>query len=450
MKKLLLVGMCTCLLEGCAKVVDNNGVTDSVKRIYAFHPERYSMPDEEEYISFTESFDTDKWQKDYEHWWTQRRDLRDAASPYQSYLDSFTEKTLPVMLIPEQNENKVYSPLNLYLALGLLAESTDGSSRQQILDLLGTSDMETLRKVANSQWNANYSTDACLTSILSNSLWVDNAFPFKESLLKTLSDDYHADVFSGDMGSEEMNNAVKNWIDETTGNLLQDVSDGIELDVETKLVLVSSILYQARWNSEFLKESTTEETFHSPDGDLTVEMMHASHGSYYFFTENYSAISLPLSNSGSMWFVLPDEGVDIRTLLSDNKVMKMVSSMGSTVESMYLIIDMAIPKMDIMSDTDLNAPLEIFGVRDVFDQAIADFSAATDEDLWLEQAKHAARVKTDEEGVSAAAFTMFSATGTGAPPEDRIDFIVDRPFLFILTGETGSVLFVGVVNNPNG
>jgi len=34
------------------------------------------------------------------------------------------------------------------------------------------------------------------------------------------------------------------------------------------------------------------------------------------------------------------------------------------------------------------------------------------------------------------------------PPKDEVDFVLDRPFLFVLTGTDGMPLFVGVVNDP--
>ena len=39
--------------------------------------------------------------------------------------DDFTAKSLPVMLADLNGENRVYSPLNVYMALGMLAEITD-------------------------------------------------------------------------------------------------------------------------------------------------------------------------------------------------------------------------------------------------------------------------------------------------------------------------------------
>ena len=36
------------------------------------------------------------------------------------------------------------------------------------------------------------------------------------------------------------------------------------------------------------------------------------------------------------------------------------------------------------------------------------------------------------------------------PPDDEVDFTLDRPFLFAVTGDSDLPLFTGVVNQPNG
>ena len=72
------------------------------------------------------------------------------------------------------------------------------------------------------------------------------------------------------------------------------------------------------------------------------------------------------------------------------------------------------------------------------------------EPIAVSQAAHAARVTVDEEGCTAAAFTVISAA-TGTPMvEEEADFVLDRPFLFCITGESGLPLFVGVVHTPAG
>jgi serine protease inhibitor len=57
-------------------------------------------------------------------------------------------------------------------------------------------------------------------------------------------------------------------------------------------------------------------------------------------------------------------------------------------------------------------------------------------------------VTIDEEGVTAAAYTVMEMTGDSAPPVEEVSFTLDRPFLFVLTGQGGEILFSGTVNQP--
>ena len=57
-------------------------------------------------------------------------------------------------------------------------------------------------------------------------------------------------------------------------------------------------------------------------------------------------------------------------------------------------------------------------------------------------------VAIDEEGVTAASYIELPAAGAAMPPEEIIDFILDRPFLFVITNRYDLPLFAGVVNEP--
>ena len=116
----------------------------------------------------------------------------------------------------------------------------------------------------------------------------------------------------------------------------------------------------------------------------------------------------------------------------------------------YLIVNLSLPKFDISSDIDLTDGLKALGITDIFNVAKSDFSALTENanGIILTKADHAARVTVDEEGVKAAAYTVLMKCGSAAPPDEKIDFVLDRPFIFVITGNSGLPLFVGVVNNP--
>ena len=107
------------------------------------------------------------------------------------------------------------------------------------------------------------------------------------------------------------------------------------------------------------------------------------------------------------------------------------------------------PKFDISSDLDILDTLAQLGMTDVMDDEKSDFTPLTTADSALEltQAKHAARVKIDEDGCEAATYTILSVCETAAmPPEEIVEFKLDEPFLFAITGADGLPLFAGIVN----
>ena len=54
----------------------------------------------------------------------------------------------------------------------------------------------------------------------------------------------------------------------------------------------------------------------------------------------------------------------------------------------------------------------------------------------------------NEKGVTAAAFTWIPAAGAAPPPETEINFVLDRPFLFVVESRDGLPVFAGIVNTP--
>ena len=376
-----------------------------------------------------------------------------AEAGYADGLEPFFASSIREFLSNSNGANKVYSPINVYMALAMLAEVTDGESRQQIRTLLGSENIEALRSQAASVWNANYSNDGAVTSILANSLWLNESVNFNQATMDSLAKNYYASSFRGEMGSEEFNQALRDWINEQTGGLLEAQADGLSMDPETVMALASTIYYRAKWHSEFNEGRTEKGLFHllSADGEtVECDFMHKGGSNTYYWADQFGAVSMSLEGSGKMWFLLPDEGVAMDDLLADEQTMEFLNSNGNWENSKHLIVNMSVPKFDVVSDFDLGDGLRALGVTDVFDVTVADFSPMTSEvaEIFLSKADHAARVAIDEEGVTAAAYTVMMMAGAAAPPEEEMDFVLDRPFLFAMTGYDGLPLFVGVVNQP--
>lgn len=366
-----------------------------------------------------------------------------------SDLSDFVRRSTAELLSGTDGENRVYSPLNVYMALAMLAEVTEGDSRAQILSLLGVDSLDTLRTRANAIWNANYRDDGAVTSLLANSLWLDEDISYQKGTLKRLARDYFASSYRGQMGDPAYDEAFRDWLNEQTGGLLAEQIGGLELPAETVFALASTVYFCAKWKDEFLEDATEEGVFHGAEGDVPCEYMCQSGSDYYYWGEQYGAICRRFEEGGKMWFLLPDEGKTVDDLLADSEVMDMILTNGIWENSKNLIVHQRIVKFDVSSQLDLSEGLQALGVTDVFHAAVSDFSPMTDMDgLYLSRATHGARVCIDEEGCTAAAYTVMIGVGAAAPPEEEIDFVLDRPFVFVITGEDGLPLFIGVVNQP--
>lgn len=411
----------------------------------AVYPTMNKMPYEDDYM------EDDNWDAFYvaDDIWQADKEKQRAYYDKTIDLTSFFETSMAEFLSGREGENTVYSPLNLYMALAMLAETTNGESREQILSLLDVPSIEQLRKDVVSVWNSNYSDDGQVTSILANSLWLNENLKYKKEALTELAKTYYASSFCGNPEEEAYSQALRDWLNEQTGGLLEDAVKGVALDPSTIIALASTIYFKARWTDEFSTARTEPDIFYG-ETELTCDFMNRSDSGTYYWGEQFSAVNKGFHayrGNCKMTFVLPDEGVTPENLLSDPEVMDFLFGTNTWEKCKHLTINLSVPKFDVNSSMDLAGGLQNLGVTDVFSPAEADFSAITDAPAYVTGATHSARVMIDEEGCTAAAFTLMLC-GSGMPPEDEVDFVLNRPFLFMITSETGLPLFIGIVNSP--
>ncbi len=369
----------------------------------------------------------------------------EASAALQAGMDGYYAKIMEKLLASDE-ENTVCSPLNTYIAFAMLAEVSGGNTRQQILDMLGAADVDTLRENVHALWEGNYADTPVLTSLLANSVWLNNGVPYDDDTLNTLAEQYYASSFRGAPGSGEMDEALQAWTDENTGGLLSEYVKDLRLSPDTVLALVSTIYYKAMWMDDFWAENTKKETFHGIKGDSEVDMMHRTDSLDFCRTDAFTAVRLPLTDSGSMYFYLPEE--DVNALAADPEVLRSLLQEADSWSSP--LVNLSVPKFEISAKTDLLETLRSLGVTDALDPDASDFTPLTKEvdKIYVSAAEHAAMVKIDEEGVTGAAYTSLMLEAAGMmEPDEIIDFVLDRPFLFVITGADGSVLFSGVVRN---
>ena len=397
---------------------------------------------EQAWIDWNDAYDA------YQDEWDAFRDAAPALEDQPGLpeaLADFSANSAALALAGEYN--RIDSPISLWFALAMLAETTDGDSRQEILDALGAEDVEQLRSWADSLWHDLYTEDGTASVLLGTSMWLNQGVDFNQGTLDALAEHYYAASYQAPMGTDAADQALTDWTAEQTRGLIGSDGKVLETTPDTLMVLASTLYVMGRWNTEFQPEDNTDDIFTAADGtEQEAEFMHRIENAYFLSREGYQAASLH-SSAGEVVFVLPDEGVSPRELLADPEFLGSLDVHGDG--GIYGEVQWSVPKFDVGSDLDLKSTLAGLGITSVLDEETADFSPLTGtEPVWLDQAKQIARVQVDEQGIVAAAVTLLGLGDGGPEVDPRICVMdLDRPFLFVVRSNNDVNLFVGVVDS---
>ena len=340
------------------------------------------------------------------------------------------------------SENRVYSPISLYVALSMLTEMTAGETKQQVMELLGAADSEMLRQQNKDLWIGVYTDDGRSVCRLANGAFLRENADVKREAVDALADWYYASTYRVPMGTAAADEAIAGWLNQNTGGLLSQETREIQTEVDNLLRLYNTIYYKSGWHDAFESSRTREDVFTAANGaKQKTEFMHRTESGSFRKGDGYTAAPRSL-NDGRMVFVLPDEGVTPESLLQRQGFLTELTGDYNAAELVW-----SVPKFDVKSSTGLNEALRSLGVTDAFDGTKADFTPLTDNGAVVDSVMQAARVKIDEDGVEAAAYTEIVANDSAMmeiPP--TVEMELDRPFLFAIFDYNNVPLFVGTVN----
>ena len=393
--------------------------------------------------------------EDWDTYYAMTMESEESARTAMEDMRQFYQQT-SAKFLAEEAKNQIWSPSNGALALSVLAETAAGSTRQELLDLLGVEDMETLREYMNAIWERSNKTHKKDFSELANSLWLDRDMEYDREVMDILAKDYHASVYQGDLGSGSANRAIQNWVNNNTGGLLRQMSKGIDVSaqapaVDTVLALASTVYLQSKWSEEFSAARNTDGVFHGAASDSTVTYMNKREAEMnYYWGESYGAVSLWMENNLKMWFFLPDEDKTVADVLASEEYLDtMQPGEDEEPQNKWMKVNLSVPKFDVTSAMDLKEGLRALGLTEVFDLNGGDFgdSFETDLPIFVSRVNQASRITIDEQGVTAVSYIELDwGAGAAEPPDEIIDFVLDRPFVFAISTTEGIPLFVGTIN----
>lgn len=361
---------------------------------------------------------------------------------YEKSINNFTSKLANAM--NEKSENIVFSPFSIYTALlsSTNASTIDNESRQEILNVLGIEKDSSYRNIGYLFKNFNNRLVAKDSKfIVANSLWIDDTVnELNKMLEENMIKYFDSDIYKKDLQSKETVLDINDWITEKTNNFIKEVN--IPISEETIMTLVNSVYFKGSWTNQFNKNLTTLELFKGTKTESLVDMMHNKMvRENYLETESVRAIRLNYTGMDyCMEIYIPtDKNIHITNVISDIDL--------NTVEFNRRLLNVNVPKFETDYELDIAKVLNQLGIKKAFKTDSKYFNLIND-NAYMENVIHKAKIRVDEEGTEAAAVTIITADGTSMNTEKPLDFTVDCPFVYVIRNlNTNTIIFYGVTNN---
>lgn len=369
------------------------------------------------------------------------------------YSNRYNEITANVMrfFAGELNKNIVFSPFSIIMLLSIIADSVDGETRQQVLDVLG-SDLpyEKFRDMI-AEIQSRFTDEVIIRSgdeeyKTGGNVISSNVVCIQESIKKTITPGYEDRLakYRGKLfASKDIVSDVNDWVKENTKGMIPKIAD--ESLCNMLACLMNAIAFEAAWEDPFEEYYIKEDDFTNADKSISkVRMMQGAESDYiendyfkgfvkpYRDTEFTFMALLPKKNSKSF----------LRRSLDSINFTKMLE------ETTDAEVHIKMPEFEYDFGQELTDFFQTMGIEKLFTTQ-ADFSPMSSERMRMDGIIHKAHIEVDQNGTKAAAVSAGFVV-TGAIPEirERKTVYLTRPFIFaIVHEEMGLPVFVGIVNH---
>jgi serpin B len=355
------------------------------------------------------------------------------------------------------NENVFFSPYSISTALGMAYEGARGKTATEMASVLDFPEDDQTRRdmVKAAQSLLNKETTSYELSA-ANAYWLKHGKNLENEYRNVIESYYMAHGeeldFAGDAaGSVE---TINTWVEEQTNDRIKDLLSVSDIKPLTYLILTNAIYFKSDWKYQFDPEATEEMSFYKSGGEEELRnFMHMSDEDKKLnYADNSDAqlLQLPYKDEELSMFILLPKKNDISSVEAKLNH-EYLSNLKDEISANW--VDVYLPKFKFEQKYKLASTLSSMGMPTAFGMG-ADFSGiTTDTELYIDKVIHQSFVEVNEEGTEAAAATavVMEEKGGSGPEEPRpILFRADHPFIFLIEHkDTGQILFMGKVENPN-
>ncbi|XP_067276077.1 neuroserpin [Pseudorasbora parva] len=373
----------------------------------------------------------------------------------------FSVRLYHQLQITGEEENIIFSPLSVALALGMVELGARGSSLEEIRQAVGYSHFREDEEFSLlSNLTKALSTDEEQYVVrLANSLFLQRGVHFNEDFLQLMKKYFKAEVKTVDFGeSAAVAERINSWVLNHTESKIQNLVSADDFSSSTMIMLVNAVYFRGSWKNQFRPENTRTFSFTKDDGSEVQTLMMYQQGDFYYgeFSDGtteaggvYQVLEMLYEGEDmSMMIVLPRQEVPLAALEPIIKA-QLLEEWANNVKRQK--VEVYLPRFKVEQKIDLRETLQQLGIKNIFTKD-ADLSAMTAEvtdgqDLFIGKAVQKAYLEVTEEGAEGAAGSGMIALTRTLVLYPQV--MADHPFFFVIRNrKTGSILFMGRVMNP--
>ena len=335
-------------------------------------------------------------------------------------------------------KSKILSPLSVTFALGMLNNSAEGQTLQEINQTLGFGEAgaDAINAFCQKMLKESNTLDEKTKALIANTIFVNEGcgYRLQEGFVDKVNTYYDAQPQNRDFYDGETMDVINQWASDHTMGMIPKVLNEKTFKPYSISYLLNALYFKGIWSSPFRKENTQDEPFGGGD---EVPMMHMEKSIGYAENDLYQAVRLPYGNGAyRMDIFLPREDKTV------GEVLETLS--GSNWQQKYqnTLIDLKLPRFETSTNQPLVQVMAELGMPTAFTEE-AEFPYFCNAPCCISDMFQVAKIKLDEEGTEAAAVTVIGVETTSMPPVPT-SFHANRPFLYVISEQsTDAIFFIG-------
>ncbi len=353
--------------------------------------------------------------------------------------------------------NIIFSPYSISTALSMAYAGARGETQKEMSEVLHFPIEQSILHPAfyllQNHFKAIQKSGEIQLNI-ANSMWVQEDFHFLKEYLDLNKKYYGSSLYFADFikTPDTARSKINKWVEKETNGRIKNLIDKTAINSLTRLVLCNAVYFKGDWFYKFDKGKTRKKDFWvSSDKSVKADMMSQKGKFKYMDYGDFKALSLPYKGKKlSMIIFLPKKVDGLQELekkFNSDNMEKWIKKLKSSHEREIVV---ELPKFKALRKYRLSKELKEMGMKSAFSPESANFSGMTGRrDLYISNVIHKAFINVDEEGSEAAAATAV-VVKTRSIANMPLKFSADHPFVFFIRDEeTGSILFLGRIVNPN-